>query len=1042
MNTKKKTIKSLLCCTTACSALAMAGIGALNISNPKYEIYATGVNSIPVSISNSNFNSSTKTSYPYSPSSYTAFNQGSKVNSNNNDANISAGVINLSNEKYESKFALAKRTSLDDYVLMIDSTKEEDGKTTMHTANYGFQTSSTFKMDADSKYVFTVDVFTATNAKIASIYLFDNNGEVISSIKNINSYNNWTTYSFLISTNNMSSLDAKLGMYLEGAGVVLFDNISGFKLSDSEYELTKKTALTGTYIEQNNVDNIVSTYKINSNGQFEDLTDSSKVSTLTETSYDPTKNSSLTQIEHSDGQNSTALLLENIDETYAVYETQDAFLTFEQNTIYKVDVKVKTENLDGAATLKLLRTDIDEEDENYSTDYDKTIEITSNTASSTNSVTNDFKTYTFLINSHSKQAVSYKFSFGLGKDSSNQAKGKMYISEIEVSKINYESYNSASTGSGTEKIDFVKAYSNSKIMLNNGDFNAFKIADYNSPRPATPTDWDVTTGSNTQKYGVVNTQTFEEDLTSLNLSNLKNPSTGINQNILMMYNETADTLSYKSATKTLSAKSYHKFEISVQTQNAPLKISLVTKKDDVEVELASKIVNTNYTWQDVTMYLYTGYQNMDVSVKLTLETSNYGYAYADDAKFDYLLTSAQLEEEYKLAVESDYILKADMSDLLISKSNTNFSSTTLFSSEKVSGVESGLITLNSSHLDEIIYNEIDLETFNSIAGSNVYGIRSTDDVNYTVKSNVGFRMTTGTDVYYKLSVSLFTQNISTNDSDANNDLVGATVKLSGFEDTFTAIKSEGQWTTYTFYIQAQSDVTTYLEISLGTEDVKAKGDVFFGNIQFTDSVTAEEYNSVTNSELVKVVKNTTTPEEETEEPAEQENTGLSGTTWIYLIPSLLTAAAILIAVIGFAVRKIKIKKPRKKTKTSYDRNRTVSVQYYTRKATTLREEKLRELKADLDTINAERKKFEDQYKQDLTTLRAMKIKRANPAEIAKLEKDLKKNQKISSGLGLTATKISNELNYTKSDAYLNALIKKLEREQANKPTEIEDQKNS
>ena len=121
---KKKTIKSLLCCTTACSALAMAGIGALNISNPKYEIFAAGVNSIPVTISNANFNSSTKNSYPYSPSSYTAYNQGLKVDSSNKDANISAGVINLSNEKYETRFSLAKRGSLDDYVFLGELTED------------------------------------------------------------------------------------------------------------------------------------------------------------------------------------------------------------------------------------------------------------------------------------------------------------------------------------------------------------------------------------------------------------------------------------------------------------------------------------------------------------------------------------------------------------------------------------------------------------------------------------------------------------------------------------------------------------------------------------------------------------------------------------------------------------------------------------------------------------------------------------------------------------------------------------------------------
>jgi len=1035
MNTKKRTIKRILGCTTACSALALAGFGAMNINNSNHIVFAAYADSIPVSISNSNFNTNTSSNYPYSPNSFTAYNQGIKVDSSSvSDANINAGVINLTNEKYSKRFSLARRTSLDDYVLMIDSTKEVNGNTTMHNANYGYQTSSSFKLDANSKYAFTVDVFTSTNANIASLYLFDSNGEIFSSIKNINSYNTWSTYSFFVSTNNYESVDLKLGMYLEGAGVVLFDNISGNKLSDNSYDLTKNNANNGSFVEENKIDNIVKTFKINSNGQLVDIDDSTNMSNLTATDYEFNANSQISTVQDSDGQNLNAILVENTDKTFVQYETKKDLLTFEQNTVYKVSVNVKTKDLDGTATIGLVRTDIDENDEDYSSDHNKTIEITSSTVSSDRSVTNDYKTYSFLINSHTSQAISYKFTFGLGKNAENKASGKLFISEIEVSKIKYDTFNSASTGSGTEKINFVSAYKDSKIMLNNGDFNAFKIEDYNSPMPATPVDWSVKTGLNTQKFGVVNTKTFENDLSSLNLSNLKNPLKDSNQNILMMYNETADTLSYTSTTKNLSAKTYHKFELSVQTQNAPLKISLVTKKDDTEVELMSKVINTNSTWQDVSLFLYTGYQSMDVSLKLTLETKSYGYAYIDNTKFDYLRTTAQLEQDFNNATNSELCLKADLSKLLASNSDENFASTTLFSKENKSGVESGLITLNSSHLDEIIYDLNKIDNFNSIGG-NVYGIRATDDVHYTVKSNIGFKLTTGTDVYYKINVSVYTQNISTNNIEANTDLVGASLKLSGFEDSFTSIKSEGDWSTYTFYIQAQSDITTYLEFALGNEDIQAKGDVFFGNIEFIDNVTANEFNTAKANNKVKIVKNETKSETDENTNTENNKSGITKTNWMFIIPSLLTVLAVLIAVVGLALRKIKFKKPRKKTKTAYDRNRTVSVQYYTRKATTLREQKVRELKADLEKINAERKKFEDQYKQDLTTLRTLKIKRGNPADITKLEKDMKKNQKLSANLGLTANKISNELNYAKTDAYLNNLIKKLEREQVSEPTE-------
>ena len=1025
MNTKKKTIKSILGCT----ALLLGGVGAMNMVKPNYETYATGVGSIPVSITNANFNTSTQSSYPYSPSGYNEYNHGQKVTSSDNiEANVEAGVINLTSESYESRFVLAKRTSLDNYVLMIDST-DKDNNSVMHTVNYGFQTSSSVTLEANSKYMFTVDVFTATNANIANLYLFDANGEVFSSIDNINSYNNWTTYTFFVATNNMETVELKLGMYLEGAGTVLFDNISAFKLSDSEYNLTLNSAVSGTFSEENeSTANVVKTFNISNDNK---LTDSSNSTSFTNVEYQFESNS-LSYVKDSDGKNDNAILIKSTEKTFSQYETDEIF-TFEQNKIYKVSIKVKTNNLDGTASLQMIRTDIDEEDEDYDADnHNKSIKITSNTVSTSESLTNDYKTYSFLINSHSSKTLTYKLKFGLGL-SDSLTSGEMYLSEIEVSKIDYETYNSASTGSGTEKINFVDVYSDSSIMLDNGDFNGFKIADYSSPMPATPIDWTVTTGNNTQTFGVVNTQTFENDLYELNLSNLNNPSSSENNNILMMYNATADTLSYKSESKTLSAKTYHKFEIEVQTQNAPLTISLVSTKDDNEIVLSSKTVNTNYSWETISFYVHSGYHDIDVSLKLTLQTESYGYAYVDNAKFNFILTSTQLENEFNTASNSTYSSKIDLTEIISSASNDKFATAQHFTSEKVSGVESGTITLNSTYLDEVIENTSNFETFNSLAeltDQKVLSIWTTEYVNYKMISNLGFALTS--DKYYKISIAVYTQGLNASETSTDASLMGAGIKLSGFDNSFTSIQSNNEWTTYTFYIQLETDTTTYLELSLGNAEALTKGAVFFGNIEFVEDITASEYNAATISNTVQVVKpeaTTDTDDSSTDEENDDTN-GVSNTTWIYLIPSILTALAIIIAIVGFAVRKIKWKKPTKKSKNAYDRNKTVSVQYYTRKATTLREQKVRELNVDLEKINAERKQYEDVYKQDLTKLREMKIKRANPNEIAKLEKDLKKNQKISSSLGVTANRISDELRYAQTDAYLSALVKKLSREQS------------
>ncbi len=1025
MKTKNKTLKSILGCATACSALVIGGVGAMDLNTKNYQVDAYGVDNIAINISNANFNTSTSSNYPFSPSSYSAYNQNVKVTSGNDtECNVQAGVINLSNEKYETRFSLAKRSSLDNYVLMIDST-DKDNNSVMHTVNYGFRTNSAISLDADSKYIITVDVFSATNANIASLYLFDNNGDVFSSIEKVGSYNSWTTYSFLVSTSNIEKLSLNIGMYLDGAGTVLFDNLSALKMSDSEYNFTKNSLSSETFKENNKADNIVETFSINALGQLESLT--GEKTNFSAVNYDLNNNHNFSYLSDTDGNNKYALLLENNNATYANYETEDV-ITFAPNRVYQVSVKVKTKDLNGTASLTLERTDLDENDPAYSTNYNKTISITSNTySSSVESVTNDYSTYSFYVISHPKQTTNYKLVFGLGSVES-PATGKMYLSEIEISKINYETY---SAGSSNNQISLVDAYKNSSIMLNNGDFNAFKIANYNSPIPATPLDWDVTLGKHSQKYGVVNTKTFATDLNELSLSNLRNPSEGDNNNVLMMYNETADTLIYKSSSKSLNAKSYHKFEIDVQTQNSNLLVELVSKKDDKEIVLSSKTISTSNAWQTVTMFIHTGYQSMDVSLKLSLITSDYGYAYVDNAKFDYLLTESQLETQFNNTNESQLVSKLNLTNLLDTPSSDKFAKSTIFSGETTAGVETGTVTLLSSYLDEVIDSEENITIFNSIANGETnkkaLSIWSTDDVNYKLSSNVGYALSSGT--YYKLTIDVFTQNIDSN-SDADEDEIGASIGLSGFENKFVNIKSNNLWTTYTFYIKPDTSSTSYLELGLGSENANTKGCVFFTNIVFDDSITAEEYNSITESSVTKLLtvvteSEETDKEEETTETTENE----SSLNWIYLIPSLLTVLAVVIAVVGLLVRKIKWKNPfKKKSKTAYDRNKTVSVQYYTRKATTLREEKVRELTKDLEKVHEERKQYEDQYKQSLTKLREMKIKRASAVEISKLEKELKKTQKLSSGLGVTANRISDELKYAQTDMYLNSLIKKLSRE--------------
>lgn len=1035
MNIKKKTTKIIICYIASLVMIVMANLGFLAITktNQLDFVSASGENMLQVSISNSNFNSNTSSSYPYAPNSYDVYNYNTKLSSSDTKP-VSAGVINLQNSKYSSKFSNALRgNNLDSYVLMIDSSKEVGDETVYNTANFGYRTSSAISMSANSNYMVTADVFTLNNTGIGSLYLYNDDGTVFSKIENINSYNQWTTYTFFVSTAD-TSLNLKLGMYLNGAGIVLFDNISCYQLSNTKMNTLMSALDSKLYKHTDNVDNIIKEFVVDDN-MFKYMAENSNEEVYSIVGAGGLGDTSLLQTTtNTDGTHTNALLIE-IDEnnkSFMQYSTPNNFLTFEQNLLYKVNITLKTEKLSGNANLQLVQTEVDAEDAINS----EVIKITSNTSSNVN---NNYQTYSFYINGHPTENSTYKLIFGLG-DNETATSGKLYISSIAVTKTNYSTYSSASTGTTAEKIDLTKneTYSSSSIYLDNANFNAIQIADYNKPWPATPTAWTVSTGTGVQKYGVINPSVC--DLTALGLTNPINPFTNnSNNNVLMMYNASNDTLSYTSSTKSLTANTYHCFTVEVQTQNANAKLSLVSTINNKEVELVSKTVSTDdlnsQEWKTISLYIHTGNQDIDVALKITHETTNgYGYTYIDNTSFDYLQAPTQEEFETKLNaqtnIESNFVA-VDLNNIFNSSNLLDqWNTPTFFFGNADSGVKYGIVNSNGDQLlNEVIAYEEYLPSFKAINGEAI-GIRSTKDVNYTVTSNIGFDLTANS--FYKIVVKVYTQNISANDPSIENSKLGAQIKLSSFDDKFTQILSDNVWTEYTFFIKPSDDTTTYLELSLGNEDVACKGDVYFGGIT-SETIEEDEYNSAKANPTTKVLNTTankSTDDDSTDNSTTNESTNSSNNSaWIYAIPSLLFALSIIIAVVWVLARKIKFTKPRKKSKNAYDRNSTVSKQYYMRKATMVREEKLRELEKEIEELNQERSKYEEEYKHDLTKLRELKIKRANPSDINKLEKDMKKNQKISSQIGVNLNRVTAEIEYIKTDAYINSLMKKLANEQ-------------
>lgn len=962
-------------------------------------------------IKDPNFNDKTG-SYPISPST-----ENYETSSPVGNSNVTAGIINNSDSKY-SKYPNNPDSS-DQYYLMISS--EVENSTPSNYIKFGYRTTDgQIELQPDSNYEITVDVLTDNADGIGSLYLFNkvdgsyNYNSPLLSIKNINTVYNpgalifsdstkFIKCHFFISTNDITSYSLQLGMYLEGKGTVLFDNICINKISDNflksqisnGYEYYDVLTKTDNVVENYTVDN----GKLDFNVEQGDLVENNPIDT--------------------NGTNTKAYYVKADNTIGLVKMTED--ITLKQNKVYKITAYAKAKGISGPVKLKLKETTTLSSGESAHDDA----YIALSNSSDLENATYGYQAYSFYLRTYTSHDAKFNLQLALGEDSN--ASAEIYISSVVVTLCNYSDFNSATEIS---KVEMVKSDLNESVWIDNGNFDLMEITDYTKPYPALATNWTFANKDSegneikdgTQYYGVVNNSLYSEMINTLgedsqfvNLLPQSSPY-NIDDNFLMLYTNSQNTLSATSAVKNLDKNSYYQFNINAYSINAPVTISLVSTINGKEVTLVSKDIEGNEYWHysnPITLHIFTGNQNMGVSVRISVKTTGENIAVACADEVLYSKNSNMTAEEFAMI---DNSIKADWSTIRANNIIPTNDVKTNISNINIS------TTLND---DEILKSLIS-------DNKNVIGIYSTlEKVYATYQSNIGFSLETGDDKYYQISVQVYTKDLDfgqEDNIDANN--VGVAIGLSGYEK-FTAIKSNTGWTTYTFYIKPTAASTTFLEFELGSSEIPVSGYMYVGDIQFKtiDKTTFETKNA---SNTVKVI--TTTPEEDSgTEDEEPENNGNSDFSWDrlpYYISSIIFALAIIATVIGVLARKVKWKKPtNKKTKTAYDRTKTVSKQYYARRATTLREERIAELNKELNNLIEQRTKYEEEYKRDLSKLRELKIKRAPANEISAMEKQLKKNQKMSASIGVNINRIEPEIEYTKTDAYLASLIKKLEREQ-------------
>lgn len=1008
MNLLFKRSKKIFISILVFALLLSANLGlCVSVANNfKNGVDAVGFeNQNSITVSNGSFTSYSNTdSYPYTPSNFT-FSESS--------SSVSHGVININKTTFNSnydKYGLnkgdypEKTNKNDNYCLMLNSRKA--------TGDVGY-TSKDFTFSKNGSYYVSVEVYTDNVDSSASLYL-KSGADVIGEITGINTQKTWQTYYFFITTNDYENMTLNLGLFLGGKSVstfALFDEINVGEIPNSTIR---------NFINNSSVDGKTVYTEFGKNYYYKDFSGENVIEELSVNSSnfkdakDSTFDKKLFDTISLDGEIVDVLKLENYGSAKSVLETK----TFDimANKVYKMSILVKTEDItEGSAFIQAGKV---EDGEVTKSSNKLTISSTSNT------LYDNFKEYSIIINSDPTKDVSVKFMCGLMADS-GETIGKVSFANFKLEVVPYSEF--SDINSTTQKtLDLSSDYSSSSQTITNFAFNASKSnsvsktgVELNEPK-----DWTInkSSASYAQYAGIFNIKDFDK-LDKTGYSSIVNPGfiASINNetnNVLMLHNTKNDVLSATSSSFSLSASSYYVLSVYVQTQNeGNATIQLISN----EMLLAEiKNISTNGLWKEYKLYLKTGYNSLSTTLKLSLgttEQNSRGFAFFDNCMLTTSESAYNASDANKFDVSSPFNLKGDNGEATAFNATTNVTG----------NVESKIIDLNGDISFDLAHEYREsAKTFEG-ENKNVLLVKSDDVDNfYSLESKLSYSLSSSS--FYKVSVDVYTANMATTQE---NVTAGASISLSGLTDcTFNGVISDKKWTTYTFYISTDSSVNANFVFGIGNSEGLCTGMAMFGNVVF-ETIDEDKYTLATANlgETEKAV----VEKDETEEEEEEETTkSKKEINWV-LLTSTLTAVAVIIAVVGIAIKKVfkPGKKRVKKTKVDYDRNSSVIRQKYRKLAYLKRDRDVRKLEKKVEYLVTDREQKEQKYKDLLKKVREVKLANRDGklnADLMQLNKELNHSSREVAKSGVTLNKLKSEIAYMKTEGYLLNLEKKLRRQ--------------
>ena len=690
-------------------------------------------------------------------------------------------------------------------------------------------------------------------------------------------------------------------------------------------------------------------------------------------------------------QNSQAMVLytgNSTDYTSGYVGVQSKDIEIKAHGVYKITLKLKVAEVsEGSFFLQVQENDSiysvyptlisnDKEAKNYyELQKGKTSGITTNVE---NKFTNDYQTVELFVKGHSLYDTSANVQLWLG-DKEAKANGCVIVDDISVEYATNEEFSSASN-----HIEF-KSFKSEPSTVSNGFFNSTEIKTTELKYPVKASSWTSSIEKETNnESGVVylyDNATYKTmyagkyEWAGIFPGNPQNTISDTPNNVYMMFNKHNSYQSIKSSAYKLESDSYYQLSFDFYNQNglggvnpSNIKVEIV---DENGISLFSqKNISSLGLWNKMNIYFHTP-KAVSHNVQIIISLGDKEELVGGSVYLDNFVFSKSTQE----AFDSNKQFSSDLTDYYFKLNPNNEIGRNVTSSpayeQKVDEIK------NSDYAE----NPEACATTGIVSGTDnpyrdSFPDLYVDDSNFLVitthiASNASltskYTFNFESEKFYKVSFDLATIfNDSINTVDKDKTKYGVKVDIEGF-DSISQLVSLNELKNYTIYLKCTETTNPKITFTLVSDCEEALGTALITHLDLT-TIEEDVYNSASldpkfEKSLFTTNQTSSTedekPEPEPDKPAEENKDNNS--RWL-VIPSIIMGVALLVGIIGYILKHIKIKKVEKIKNEVYDRKLSINHDEILAKAQERRDVEIKNLEKAKQTIVKQKDTLDEEHK--------------------------------------------------------------------------------